>query len=341
MNPRIDSSSDDARRNLAWLYENAGPIIRWRLVSDFGLPVAETKKDLASALVKHPDVQRWLGNVGSKNLFAGGVHGSKDVYAGNAMGKLYEYGVRQGMIPELDDKVHEYFRCFGNDKGSWSANLIAPFIIGLGYVDNPTIKEWFSARLDSVHEFVTQGEDIYLSEEEMKSGPKSWQGKRIFRTRGDDPALPSSFEFMALGRWPHTKATRSKSEKVISFLCDPDAPPGKGYVRDAKTNAIYATGMPTLRDVMTSRILMTMEVLAIFDSGKSCPWFKKNLADFEDYRSEDGRYLLPKGYMNEKRDSYYLYMGAHMGLGENRRTKRWVEIESTFRVMNISRLLEV
>ena len=92
---------------------------------------------------------------------------------------------------------------------------------------------------------------------------------------------------------------------------------------------------------MTSRILMVMEILAVFDQGKTCPWFQTNLAQLENYRSTDGRYSLPKDFMIEKKDSYYLYQGAHMGLGENRRKKSWVEIESTFRVMNIYRLLEV
>jgi len=41
----------------------------------------------------------------------------------------------------------------------------------------------------------------------------------------------------------------------------------------------------------------------------------------------------------EQRNRYYLYCGAHMGLGENRRTRRWREIESTFRMLNIKRLM--
>ena len=37
---------------------------------------------------------------------------------------------------------------------------------------------------------------------------------------------------------------------------------------------------------------------------------------------------------------YDLYGGAHMGLGENRRARKWREIESTFRMLNIRRLME-
>jgi hypothetical protein len=335
MSPSMYSASADVTRNLAWLYENAGPIIKWRLVKEFGLSVPDSKADLETSLVELAEVQRWVGHLGAA------VHGHRDIHAGNAMGKLYEYGVRQGMIPQLDEKVHQYLRHFGSDKAPWYDDLIAPFIIGLGYVDNPTIKKWFSDRLDSIYKFVTQGEDVYLTEEEVRSGPKSWQGKRIFRTRVGEPVLPSQFELIALGRWPHTKATRSKADKVIRFISDPDAPPGQGYIRDANTNAIYATSIPMVRDVMASRLLMMMEVLALFDSGRACPWFQTHLADFEEYRSDDGRYFLPKDFMIEKKDSYYLYQGAHMGLGENRRKKSWVEIESTFRVMNIHRLMEV
>jgi len=37
----------------------------------------------------------------------------------------------------------------------------------------------------------------------------------------------------------------------------------------------------------------------------------------------------------------HMYQGAHMGLGENRRKRDWIEIESTFRVLNIQRLMKM
>ncbi len=41
-----------------------------------------------------------------------------------------------------------------------------------------------------------------------------------------------------------------------------------------------------------------------------------------------------KGYLIERPSGYWV-LGAYMGLGENRRVKKWAEIESTFWMMKI------
>jgi hypothetical protein len=59
--------------SIDWLYANAGPIIRWRLIQDYQLPVAKKEKEtLLQEVVSHPDVQNWLQLLGSRY-----VHGSK------------------------------------------------------------------------------------------------------------------------------------------------------------------------------------------------------------------------------------------------------------------------
>ena len=74
-----------------WLIDNAGPIVRWRAVRDLGLIVNESHNDLLDSVIATDEVQRWLGNLGGRQ-----IHGSKDTCAENAMAKLVEYGLRAG-----------------------------------------------------------------------------------------------------------------------------------------------------------------------------------------------------------------------------------------------------
>ena len=88
---------------IEWLFANAGPIIRWRLVNDFALPLPGKEADaLRQAVLDDKEVQRWLANLGGHT-----VHGSRDSDAENAMAKLVEYGLRAG-IPEFDEKMLPY-----------------------------------------------------------------------------------------------------------------------------------------------------------------------------------------------------------------------------------------
>lgn len=52
-------------------------------------------------------------------------------------------------------------------------------------------------------------------------------------------------------------------------------------------------------------------------------------------RRDDGFYELNKSLIKEKKDSYYIYSGSHMGLGEKGTHKNWVKIESTFWMLKI------
>ena len=59
----------------------------------------------------------------------------------------------------------------------------------------------------------------------------------------------------------------------------------------------------------------------------------------ETFCTERGTYCFPPEYLSEKH-SYYLYAGMHMGLGEVPRDSRALELESTFRMARIKKLIE-
>ena len=59
----------------------------------------------------------------------------------------------------------------------------------------------------------------------------------------------------------------------------------------------------------------------------------------DSFSTEHGTYCFPRKYLSEKH-SYYLYAGMHMGLGEVPRDSRALELESTFRMARIKKLIE-
>ena len=67
-------------------------------------------------------------------------------------------------------------------------------------------------------------------------------------------------------------------------------------------------------------------------SGKPCSTWKA-------FRTPQGTYRFPGGYLRES-EGYYV-SGYGMGLGENRRKPLGLEIESTFRMLKIRRLSDV
>ena len=61
------------------------------------------------------------------------------------------------------------------------------------------------------------------------------------------------------------------------------------------------------------------------------------LRRLEEHRTERRTYCFPPDYPQEEREGYYI-RGYHMGLGEDRRKRQAVEIESTFRALKIQEL---
>ena len=100
-------------------------------------------------------------------------------------------------------------------------------------------------------------------------------------------------------------------------------------------------GRAWLACLTPERLVLFLELAARFAPARRSQWFKTALADLERHRTEKGTYRFPGEYLKEKRNSYYIYQGAHMGVGENRRKRDWIEIESTFRVLNVQRLMKM
>ena len=98
-------------------------------------------------------------------------------------------------------------------------------------------------------------------------------------------------------------------------------------------------GFGSLPDAKATPFLSRLELLARIPSGRRSAWFKESLQHLEGFRTSQGVYRFPGGYLRES-EGYYV-SGYGMGLGENRRKPLGIEVESTFRVLKIRRLSDV
>ncbi len=325
---------------VTWLFANAGLIIRWRMVKDLGIELPKKKRaELLGEVLATDEVIRWLGNF-RKRVF----HGSKDTNAENAMAKLVEYGLHAG-IPEFDEKMLPYVERLDRLRQRW-LRTECPFLIAAGYHTYSAVRKWFLHRLDSLHKVALRGDyNLYLSNQGNHHIPKAWRNKPVYRPEfwlGDDGlTLPTCYDLYALAHWPcSTSDEEEKIADVIAYLSDPafQSTVG-GYIWNPNIRRCHAAGRDYLACLNPERVVLFIELTARFPAARRMPWFQEALDDFEQYRTEDGRYCFPSEYLKEKRNSYYIYQGAHMGLGENRRSRNWRELESTFRMQNIKRLM--
>jgi len=317
---------------LDWLFANAGPIIRWRLVTEFALPVPKKETTrLKTELLATEEVRRWLANLGRK-----AVHGSTDTHAENAMAKLVEYGLRAG-ISEFDEKMLPYAETGGD--------FADCFLIAAGYATHEAVAARFRKRLSAVHRTAIKASyDFYLPPEEARLVPKAWRGKPIYRPEfgwNANLPVPSCCDLYAMAHWNHgTKTERRMIEEVIKYASHPSfQTTSGGYTWNRERHMCHAEGRCCLACLTPDRVILFTELFARFRPARESGWFQEILSGLERCRTDRGTYVFPPDYLKEKRNCYYLYAGAHMGLGENRRNRNWLEVESTFRMLNIKRLM--
>ncbi|MDE6745176.1 MAG: hypothetical protein K2J72_00915, partial [Oscillospiraceae bacterium] len=73
----------------------------------------------------------------------------------------------------------------------------------------------------------------------------------------------------------------------------------------------------------------TVFVLSHFKAAGKSEWFSLALQYLDQYKNKNGRYKFPTRMITEKADSYVIF-GGHMNVGENKRSKLYSEIISTY-----------
>jgi hypothetical protein len=321
-----------------WLFTNSGPILKYRTAVEFMDLPEQTQAKLLKAALATTEMQRWLDYLENARQ----VHGSPDHMAENALAKLLDYGLDR-RVPAFD---HGVKHLLDQPLQQWDPLVLLPFLLRAGYTHHPYVQQWLTDRVEKLYDTAEQcSYDFYLDSEEASKVPKAWRGKPIYRDRFGHAAgyaLPTSYDFYALAYCPpsisYIDDLETKCESIVAFLSDPRFQSTEGgYGWDKPNYRCYAAGRVFLACVEPQRLLLFLELGAHFKSARKSEWFRQGIATLEEHQTPEGTYRFPSTLIPEKTGTH-IYAGSHMGLGENRRTKLALKLESTFRMLLIKKL---
>jgi hypothetical protein len=338
---------------------NAGPVIRYRTAIEL-LGEKGIGKSLRENLVSSSLVQFWLEHLSPK-LGRNDLHGAKTENYENVMGKLYEFGLRKG-FPSLDEKTEPFRQwlkreiCRPNEGylPVFYRTLVAAFLAMTGYSDDEAVKDWVQRRLETVYEFAKKGtlEGAYVPQDSFPGFPKAFKNAPLLNPElypNQEMKLPWIHDINAFLHSPHIMedaTLKAKVETIIKFTLTPEyqkLPVGYGVVRH-EPGRYYAMGwsvhLPGYFDSDVSgrefgRLLLLLELFGRSDAARHHVWYQRLIDMLTCFNDEEDLTIFPREFLPEKGYGVWV-LGVRMGLEENRRTKRAITCESTFRFLRIT-----
>jgi hypothetical protein len=344
---------------MEWLIGKAEPVIKYRTLRELaGLSDKDTEK-LKEELIEHPQVQTRLGYLKSQKNMCDFrfIHGRENKCLENCIPMLTDFGFKKGitefdriMVPLIQQakekpwNIAPVFCEFGQI-------VVYPFFLKGGYYDDDLLFYMYE-RLNTLYNFVLENNyDIYDFDTKYKGIPKSFQNRPIIKPelyingRFKIPLIYDIYGLAALANISNKEIT-AKIQKVIQYILSPE------YNRFITFYGILSSGkrryhamgwdckLPFyFNDMDINRpnlYLHRLELMAHFPNAVKCGWFERGLKHFESFKTEKGTYTFPKEYLLERESVWVL--GTHMSLGENRKNKQFIEIESTFRMLKIKKV---
>ncbi len=343
-----------------WLVQNGGPVIRYLTVARQEGEESLNAFNLQKELLQSGAVQYWMRCLTGTTGF-NAIHGSRDTCFENAMGKLTIYGIRKGM-GDFDRRCAPYLDWLEKSMKEKKPNVLCVFqqvivacwLAAGGYLSEQPVRDIVLHRLDAISEFVRNHNfSIYVDKSPFKGVPAAF--KRYPLVNPDlyidgNFALPwihDIFAFRSLRVYLKDDDVRERIDRVISYVLDKryqQFHEGYGIVltENSRYNVMgWDVWLPRYDGLHTSpfqecALLQRLELMSHFRIARSSKWFVENLNRLEGFEGESGRYVLPKNYLREKKNSYFV-AGGHMGFGENRRQRIALEIESSYWMLKITR----
>jgi hypothetical protein len=306
------------------IVEDAHAVLRFRIKRDL-LGEDETEFDPEDGL---EPLQYWLG-LGALQ----GIHGRQDAMFENVMAKLLLFGLdrRHEVVSSYCDAVlqQDIWGTGMDFEEEIHAVVAYPFLVHAGYEDHPKVAGFLRHRLQKISRTIARYGYEFAS---RKEDAGSTNDVLVFAFRPDTEALPTIYDLYAWAFVRHPDADMvAMINRAVLFLLDERfrEMPKKGYVKGAKKRRLFAAGSVYHAADDPSRLLLYRYLLSHFNVAWNHPWFQADMEKLLTYQ-KGSLFVFPKPYLKEQRDSYMMYSGAHMGLGEPRRGRDWVAIESTF-----------
>ena len=340
--------------NRQWLLDNADAPIKYILTRENGY---------ADKLFENQEIQYWFSRLkqrsDERNL--GDIHGSHDYRMENILGKCWILGMSKDIfkfdncirfiLDFLDKHIHQ------PNHGSLSfgklysyrdyETVLSCFLPLLGYNDIPSIKYIAEKRINILYDFTKYKRyNIYVDGSKYKGVKKEWQPYLINPELYSDGniALPTMHDFILFAgiyKGMNTEL-KDKIETIVEWIFDErymsiSRRYGYFYATGGSYNVkaiIFKMHLINFKDMLFNNsdfnsLLFTCYVLSHFDSAKKSEWFGSARLYLDNYKTPNNRYKFPSHMIAEKLDNYVIN-GGHMNVGENKRSKQYAEIISTY-----------
>jgi len=193
--------------------------------------------------------------------------------------------------------------------------------------------------------------DIYIDQDAFGDFPSAFRKRPLVNPEFYD-RLPSIWDIYALAHWPEALANDEnvhKIDAIIAYILHPDyqaLEEGYGVMRAGARRyysigwSIHLPGYDGLefnRSIHESMLVQRLELMAHFRVARQSQWFQDCMQHLEGFQTDQGTYRLPGRYLREGASGYWV-TGAYMRLEENRRARRSLELDSTFRMLKLESL---
>jgi hypothetical protein len=205
-------------------------------------------------------------------------------------------------------------------------------------------------RLDTLSGFASLcNYDLYDDPGKFKGIPTAFKSRQVIRPElygGGNYRYPLIYDMYGLAAMvgKDGPVVDEKIDEVIRYIMTPEyhqtvaegygivvSPDGRYYSMGWDVKLPGFLGITSETDKQAPLLLHRLDLMAHFPGAVKHEWFSNALRHLEKFQTEKGTYLFPRHYLRE--GTGYFVSGMHMSLGENRRTRNALELESTFRMM--------
>ena len=253
------------------------------------------------------------------------------------------------VAPSRPCRSNNLFMLGSTNMGFYSI-IISNFLLLAGFT-NTCIMENMLGNLEELYCFVNKGEyDIYAGCEEranLKAVPAIWKNKKFIKRQLVEQygfCFPFIYDIVGLHKLYGLvdDKTDSKIDAVIEYISTNEFHDtiADGYGILVSGDKTYHSmgwdpkypGWFDIADYMENinapKLLFFGQNISRYPFARKTKWFSDLCSYLDKYKTANGTYLFPAGWLKEQRG--YAVQGSHISFGENRKKKNWREIESTF-----------
>jgi len=322
-----------------WLMEVASPVIRYRTLTEL---IQTTNKallqDTLAEVLALPQTQKRLTSLA--NLDYNRAHGANGTYLENVLPMLGDFGLHYGMKPfdQASKKMSELIPIISNC--GYDKLVAYPFLLRAGFPWEGLL-DFAIERIDTVYDFTRHGNyDIYDNVADYPRVPKGFHDRPVIKpaiASAEAIRLPLIYDMVMLaavyGRVP--AETQLKIDNIVNYVISNDYDAIKtGYgILCAAPGKYYSMGWDCLKPFNYNRFYSNQNfqrllLYAQFPTAVKTKWFSHAVDYMAQFRTPAGTYIFPPSFLGESDSNWVL--GVRNSLAENRRKKKWIEIESTF-----------